>query len=52
VRSLGALVRVRLSGPAELVAIVTRAAAAELELAEGAEIWAQIKATALHGFEV
>jgi molybdopterin-binding protein len=52
VRSLGALVRVRLAGPAELIAIVTRAAAAELELAEGAEIWVQIKATALHGFEV
>jgi len=50
VRSLGALVRVRLSGPAELVAIVTRAAADELELADGAEVWVQIKATALHGF--
>jgi len=50
VRSLGALVRVRMSGPAELVAIVTRAAADELELAEDAEIWVQIKATALHGF--
>jgi molybdopterin-binding protein len=50
VRSLGALVRVRLSGPAELVAIVTRAAADELELAERPEVWVQIKATALHGF--
>jgi len=52
VRSLGALVRVRLAGPNELVAIVTRAAASELELTEGAEIWVQIKATALHGFEL
>lgn len=52
VRSLGALVRVRLDGPSELVAIVTRAAAAELELTGGAEIWVQIKATALHGFEI
>ena len=52
VRSLGALVRVRLTGPAELVAIVTRAAASELELSEDAEIWVQIKATALHGFEL
>ena len=52
VRSLGALVRVRLAGPAELVAIITRAAASELELIEGAEIWVQIKATALHGFEL
>ncbi|MFW6089405.1 MAG: ABC transporter ATP-binding protein [Gemmatimonadota bacterium] len=52
VRSLGALVRVRLAGPAELVAIVTRAAASELELARDAEIWVQIKATALHGFEL
>jgi molybdopterin-binding protein len=50
VRSLGALVRVRLAGPAELVAIVTRAAADELELTAGAEVWVQIKATALHGF--
>ncbi len=52
VRSLGALVRVRLAGPSELVAIVTRAAASELDLTEGAEIWVQIKATALHGFEL
>jgi molybdopterin-binding protein len=52
VRSLGALVRVRMTGLAELVAIVTRAAASELELTEGAEIWVQIKATALHGFEM
>lgn len=52
VRSLGALVRVRVAGPADLVAIVTRAAAGELDLAEEAEIWVQIKATALHAFEM
>ncbi|MFW6084357.1 MAG: ABC transporter ATP-binding protein [Gemmatimonadota bacterium] len=52
VRSLGALVRVRVAGPADLVAIVTRAAAGELDLAENAEVWVQIKATALHAFEI
>lgn len=52
VRSLGALVRVRLSGPAELVSIITRAAAAELEITENSEIWVQVKATALHVFQV
>jgi len=52
VRSLGALVRIRLSGPADLVAIVTRAAASELEIAENSEIWVQVKATALHAFKV
>jgi len=52
VRSLGALVRVRLAGPAELVAVVTRAAAAELDVAKDAQIWIQVKATALHAFTV
>lgn len=52
VRSLGALVRVRLAGPSDLVAVVTRAAASELELSEGADVWVQIKATALHAFGV
>jgi len=52
IRSLGALVRIRLSGPAELVAIVTRAAAAELEITENSEICVQVKATALHAFQV
>ena len=52
VRSVGALVRVRLRGPAELVAVITRAAADELGVADGTEVWVQIKATALHGFEV
>jgi molybdopterin-binding protein len=50
VRSLGGLVRVRLRGPGEMGAIVTRAAAEELELRADAEIFVQIKATALHAF--
>jgi tungstate transport system ATP-binding protein len=51
IRSLGGLVRVRLDGPPELAAVVTRASAAELGLAEGREVWVQVKATALHAFE-
>lgn len=52
VRSLGALVRIRLDGPADIVAVVTRAAAAELGTAEDQELWIQVKATALHAFRV
>ncbi len=52
VRSMGGLVRVRLAGPPELLAIVTRAAAAEMELVEGRTAWVQVKATALHAFEI
>lgn len=52
IRSLGALVRIRLSGPAELVAVVTRAAASELSITPNSEIWVQAKATALHAFQV
>ena len=51
IRSLGGLVRLRLDGPPELVAVVTRASADELALAEGREVWVQVKATALHAFE-
>lgn len=51
VRSLGGLVRVRLEGPPELAAVITRASAAELGLAAGDEVWVQAKATALHAFE-
>jgi len=51
VRSLGGLVRLRLDGPPEFLAVVTRASAAELELVEGREVWVQVKATALHAFE-
>jgi molybdopterin-binding protein len=52
VRSLGALVRIRLAGPADMVAVVTRAAAAELGATAGQELWVQVKATALHAFRV
>ncbi|MDT8437235.1 MAG: ABC transporter ATP-binding protein [Gemmatimonadota bacterium] len=52
VRSLGALVRVRLDAPLEAVAVVTRAAADELRLTAGEEVWIQVKATALHAFEI
>lgn len=52
IRSLGALVRIRLEGPADIVAIVTRAAAAELGATEDQELWIQAKATALHAFRV
>ena len=52
VRSLGSLVRIRLLGPVDVVAIVTRAAAAELEAATGQELWVQVKATAIHAFRV
>lgn len=52
VRSLGALVRIGIAGPVDMVAIVTRAAAAELGASQGQEIWVQVKATALHAFRV
>ncbi len=42
---LGEHVRVRLGGELELVAEVTPAAVAELGLAEGAPVWASVKAT-------
>ncbi len=45
VEPLGERVRVRLEGELPLVAEVTPAAAAELALADGAEVWAAVKAT-------
>jgi molybdate transport system ATP-binding protein len=42
---LGDHVRVRLSGPVDLVADVTPAAVAEMGLAEGSPVWASVKAT-------
>jgi molybdate transport system ATP-binding protein len=42
---LGERVRVRLSGPVQLVAEVTPSAVKELNLAAGAEVWAAVKAT-------
>jgi molybdopterin-binding protein len=46
----GALVRVRLSGGIELVALVTRRSAEALELAPGRRVLAQLKASAVHTF--
>jgi molybdopterin-binding protein len=42
---LGDRVRVQLAGPLPLVAEVTPAAVAELELVEGTEVWVSVKAT-------
>ncbi|HSJ14602.1 MAG TPA: ABC transporter ATP-binding protein [Longimicrobiales bacterium] len=50
VAPLGALVRVRLGGPLELVALLTRRSAELLQLAPGREVSAQLKATALHAY--
>lgn len=51
IRPSGSLERVRLEGDGHpWVAVVTRAAADELALEEGTEIWVQVKATALHAF--
>lgn len=46
----GGLVRVRLGGELDLVALVTREAAERLELSAGREVMALIKATALRAF--
>ncbi len=42
---LGGRVRVRIDGPLPVVAEVTAAGAAALQLAEGVEVWASVKAT-------
>ncbi|MEN8145163.1 MAG: ABC transporter ATP-binding protein [Gemmatimonadota bacterium] len=52
IRPILGLLRLRLEGPAEMVAVVTRAAAEELELAAGSSLYVQIKATALHAFRL
>lgn len=52
VRPAGGLLRLRLDGPVEMVAVVTRAAGAELDLEPGASVSVQVKATALHAFAV
>lgn len=49
-RELGGLVRLRLQGPFELVALVTRNAAQELELEPGQRVSVRMKATALHAY--
>lgn len=44
---VGGLLRVRLEGATPLIALITRAAAAELALVSGTEVFALLKATAL-----
>lgn len=44
------LTRLRLDGPPELVALVTRSAAEELGLGEGVRVSVRVKATALHAY--
>lgn len=52
IRSAGSLLRVRLEGAGHWVAVITRAAADELSLEVGTRIWVQVKATALHAFQI
>lgn len=47
---LGDRVRVRLAPPIGLVAEITAAAAAELDLREGSEVWASVKATEIAAY--
>lgn len=47
---VGGLLRVRLEGPPQLIALITRDAAAELGLAAGVHITALVKATALRAY--
>ncbi|MFQ5690430.1 MAG: ABC transporter ATP-binding protein [Gemmatimonadota bacterium] len=49
-RSLGSLVRIRLTGPPEMVAVVTQSAARELDLQPGHRVSIRVKATALRAF--
>jgi molybdopterin-binding protein len=49
-RDIGGLVRLRLFGPPEVVALVTRSAAEELDLRPEARVSVRIKATALHTY--
>jgi len=49
-KDLGGLVRLRLAGPPELVALVTRNAAEELGLDAGVHVRVRAKATALHAY--
>lgn len=49
-KDLGGLVRLRLDGPPELVALVTRNAAEELSLDAGTRVMVRAKATALHAY--
>ena len=49
-RDIGGLVRLRLAGPPEMVALVTRSSAGQLELEPGARVSVRVKATALHAY--
>jgi len=49
-RDMGGLVRLRLEGPPELVALITRDAADELGFDEGIRVCVRAKATALHAY--
>lgn len=49
-RDMGGLVRLRLRGPVELVALVTLDAAEELGVDPGVRVAVRVKATALHAF--
>lgn len=50
VRPLGGLVRVRLDGPPEVVAVITRSSAEGLGVKPGSRVTVHVKATALHAF--
>lgn len=49
-RDMGGLVRLRMRGPVDLVALVTLDAAEELGVTPGARVAVRVKATALHAF--
>ncbi len=51
-RDMGGLVRLRMNGPLELVALVTLDAAEELGVDPGTRVAVRMKATALHAFPV
>jgi len=49
-RDMGGLVRLRMKGPVELVALITRDSAELLSAVPGARVSVRVKATALHAF--
>ncbi len=49
-REMGGVVRLRMRGPVELVALVTQEAANELAADPGTRVAVRVKATALHAF--
>ena len=50
VRPVGGLFRVRLDGPPEVLAVITRSSAEGLGVKPGARVTVHVKATALHAF--